>query len=73
MRSSGRSVGNPEGLVWEYKVIKIGPSASPRSETFLNELGMAGWEMIAFQPSDEQAYSGEGTFYFKRPRQGRAI
>jgi len=62
---------NTMGAVnWEYMVTKIGPSESPRSEDVLNELGGAGWEMIAFQPSNKDAYPGEGTFYFKRPRQG---
>jgi len=53
---------------WEYKVIKVGPSAAPRAEDVLNELGAAGWDLIVFQPSGERAYPGEGAYVLKRPR-----
>jgi len=36
----------------------------------LNDLGAQGWDMIAFQPSGERAYPGEGTYFLKRPRGG---
>lgn len=52
---------------WEYNVQKLGPSASLSNLEFLNELGFAGWELVAFQPLGERAYPGEGTYYFKRP------
>jgi len=52
---------------WEYKVIKIGPSAAPESEAVLNDLGSAGWDLVTFQQANERAYPGEGTYIFKRP------
>jgi hypothetical protein len=55
---------------WEYKVIKIGPSSAPHSEGTLNELGALGWDLVAFQPSGERAYPGEGAYIFKRPLSG---
>ena len=57
---------------WEYKVVKVGPSASLVSEALLNELGRGGWDLVAFQPLDQRAYPGEGAFYLKRPRAGDA-
>ncbi len=57
---------------WEYKVIRVGPSASLVSEAMLNELGRDGWELAAFQPLDQRSYPGEGAFYLKRPRRGEA-
>ena len=60
----------PPAVGWEYKVIKVGPSASLTSEAMLNELGRAGWDLVAFQPLDQRAYPGEGAFYLKRPRRG---
>jgi hypothetical protein len=57
---------------WEYKVFKLGPSTSPTCEEVLNDLGAQGWDMIAFQPAGERAYSGEGTYFLKRPRGGRS-
>lgn len=57
---------------WEYKIIKVGPSGSLVSEAMLNELGRSGWDLVAFQPLDQRAYPGEGSFYFKRQRQGEA-
>jgi hypothetical protein len=62
----------PPGVGWEYKVVKLGPSASLESEALLNDLGRAGWELVAFQPLDQRAYPGEGAFYLKRPRRGEA-
>ena len=56
----------PPAVGWEYKVIKVGPSGSLVSEAMLNELGRSGWELIAFQPLDQRAYPGEGSYYFKR-------
>jgi hypothetical protein len=53
---------------WEYKVIKIGPSTAPHSEAVLNELGSAGWDLVAFQQANERAYPGEGTYILKRPK-----
>lgn len=61
-------MGNVAG--WEYKIVKVGPSGSLASEAVLNELGAAGWDLVAFQPLDQRAYPGEGAFYFKRPRPG---
>jgi hypothetical protein len=55
---------------WEYKVVRVGPSGSLVSEAMLDEHGADGWELVAFQPMDQRAYPGEGTFYFKRPRRG---
>jgi hypothetical protein len=52
---------------WEYNVQKLGPSDSLSSRDFLNELGGEGWELVAFQPTGERAYPGEGTYVFKRP------
>jgi len=57
----------PPPVAWEYKVVKVGPSASLMSEALLNEHGRDGWELVAFQPLDQRAYPGEGTFYLKRP------
>lgn len=54
--------------VWEYKVVRLGPSASPESESLLNQLGQDGWDLVAFQPSSTRAYPGEGTYTLKRPR-----
>jgi hypothetical protein len=54
--------------VWEYKVVKLGPSSSLESESLLNQLGQDGWDLVAFQPSNERAYPGEGTYTLKRPR-----
>ena len=54
--------------VWEYKVVKLGPSSSLTSESMLNELGLDGWDLVAFQPSSTRAYPGEGTYTLKRPR-----
>jgi hypothetical protein len=51
---------------WEYNVQKLGPSASLTHCDFLNQLGRDGWELVAFQPSGERAYPGEGTYFFKR-------
>lgn len=53
---------------WEYKVIKIGPSAAPGAEGVLNELGILGWDLIVFQAAGERAYPGEGTYILKRAR-----
>jgi hypothetical protein len=58
------------GWKYEYKVVKVGPSASLMSEALLNELGRDGWDLVAFQPLDQRAYPGEGAFYLKRPRRG---
>lgn len=55
---------------WQYKVVKLGPSSSIQSEALLNELGAAGWDLVAFQPSGERAYPGEGTYVLKRPGAG---
>jgi hypothetical protein len=57
---------------WEYKMIKVGPSAAPRAEDVLNELGAVGWELIVFQPAGERAYPGEGAYLLKRSRAGTA-
>ena len=54
------------GVRWEYNVVKLGPSASPQSREFLNQLGSEGWELVSFQPTGERAYPGEGTYFFKR-------
>jgi len=59
---------NPPAIAWEYKIIKVGPSGSLVSEDVLNELGRTGWDLVAFQPLDQRAYPGEGTFYLKRQR-----
>lgn len=61
---------NPPPIAWEYKIIKVGPSASLASEALLNELGRTGWDLVTFQPSDQRAYPGEGAFYLKRQRRG---
>jgi hypothetical protein len=63
-----RPVGAASVAGWEYKVIKIGPSSAPNSETVLNELGNAGWDLVTFQPAGERAYPGEGAYILKRPR-----
>ena len=45
----------PAGMTgWEYKVIKIGPSTAPHSEAVLNELGSAGWDLVAL-PAGQRA------------------
>jgi hypothetical protein len=51
---------------WQYKIVKLGPSSSEKSEDTLNQLGAEGWELIAFQPSSTRAYPGEGTYTLKR-------
>jgi hypothetical protein len=53
---------------WQYKVVTVGPSSSERCEEVLNQLGMAGWELAAFQPSSARACPGEGTYILKKPR-----
>ncbi len=53
---------------WEYKIVKLGPSSSNQSQVLLNELGSERWELISFQPMNERAYPGEGTYTLKRPR-----
>lgn len=58
----------PGRTVWEYKVVKLGPSSSPESESLLNQLGRDGWDLVAFQPSSARAYPGEGTYTLKRPQ-----
>jgi hypothetical protein len=60
----------PPAVGWEYKVIKVGPSASLVSEAVLNELGRSGWDLVAFQPFGQRAYPGEGAFYLKRQLRG---
>ena len=62
----------PPAFSWEYKVVRLGPSRSLESEALLNELGTAGWDLVAFQPLDQRAYPGEGAFYLKRPRRGES-
>jgi hypothetical protein len=54
---------------WEYKVVSLGPSSSLQSEALLNQLGQAGWDLVAFQPTGVRAYPGEGTYTLKRPAQ----
>jgi hypothetical protein len=53
---------------WQYKVVKLGPSSADKCEDLLNQLGAAGWDLVAFQPSSTRAYPGEGTYTLKRPR-----
>jgi hypothetical protein len=53
---------------WEYKVIRLGPSSSNQSEALLNQLGLEGWDLVAFQPSSTRAYPGEGSYTLKRAR-----
>lgn len=53
---------------WEYKVVKLGPSSSNQSQDLLNQLGGEGWDLVSFQPMNERAYPGEGTYTLKRPR-----
>jgi hypothetical protein len=53
---------------WEYKVVKLGPSTSNQSQALLNQLGSEGWDLVSFQPMNERAYPGEGTYTLKRPR-----
>jgi hypothetical protein len=62
------AMNKPPAVAWEYRVVKVGPSASLVSEALLNELGQAGWELVVFQPLDQRSYPGEGAFYLKRPR-----
>lgn len=53
---------------WEYKIFKLGPSSANSAEEVLNELGGEGWELIAFQPNGDHAYSCEGTYILKRAK-----
>jgi hypothetical protein len=53
---------------WEYKIVKLGPSSSNQSQDLLNQLGSEGWDLVSFQPMNERAYPGEGTYTLKRPR-----
>jgi len=53
---------------WEYRIVKLGLSSSNQSQTLLNQLGLDGWDLVAFQPSSTRAYPGEGTYTLKRPR-----
>ena len=63
-----KDVGSGGIAGWEYKVIKIGPSAAPESEAVLNDLGRVGWDLVSFQQANERAYPGEGTYILKRPQ-----
>jgi uncharacterized protein DUF4177 len=71
MKETAMDTPSTVGREYEYKVVKVGPSASLMSEALLNELGRDGWDLVAFQPLDQRAYPGEGAFYLKRQRRGQ--
>jgi hypothetical protein len=56
---------------WEYKIVKVGPSTSLMSESLLNDLGRAGWDLVAFQPFEQGSFPGEGAFYLKRQQRSQ--
>ena len=72
------SVKPPAPIQWEYKVRYFYSCEADIPDT-LNELGQAGWELVACHPyihdhdSDEQLHGKEtklcGGFVFKRPKQ----
>lgn len=53
---------------WEYKVVFLKDSYT--IDKSLNELGLEGWELVAFHMTTELKRDGQGgLFYFKRVRQ----
>jgi len=53
---------------WEYKVVYV-PGARNLSEKAMNEMGAQGWELITFQPiNNEGGTIGAGNYFFKRAR-----
>ena len=53
---------------WEYKVVYV-PGARNLSEKAMNDMGAQGWELITFQPiNNEGGTIGAGNYFFKRAR-----
>jgi len=53
---------------WEYKVVYV-PGARNLSEEAMNKMGAQGWELITFQPiNNEGGTIGAGNYFFKRAR-----
>jgi hypothetical protein len=53
---------------WEYKVVYV-PGARNLSEKAMNEMGSLGWELVTFQPiNNEGGTIGAGNYFFKRAR-----
>ena len=56
-------------LKWEYKLVKVAPTAVSDMEAGLNKLGPEGWELCAtvvpFRRADEEYLV---SFIFKRPK-----
>jgi Domain of unknown function (DUF4177) len=54
---------------WEYKLVKVAPTAVSEMEASLNKLGAEGWELCAtvvpFRRADEEYLV---SFIFKRPK-----
>lgn len=54
--------------IWEYKVVYV-PGVRNMSEQTMNSLGMQGWELVTFQPiNNEGGTIGAGNYFFKRAR-----
>ena len=55
-------------VTWEYKVMYV-PGARNLSEEAMNKMGAQGWELITFQPiNNEGGTIGAGNYFFKRAR-----
>jgi hypothetical protein len=53
---------------WEYKVVYVAGVRS-LSEKTMNEMGAQGWELITFQPINQEGVTiGAGNYFFKRAR-----
>jgi hypothetical protein len=53
---------------WEYKVVYV-PGARNLSEKAMNDMGAQGWELVTFQPiNNEGGTIGAGNYFFKRAR-----
>ncbi len=53
---------------WEYKVVYVAGVRS-LSEKTMNDMGAQGWELITFQPINQEGVTiGAGNYFFKRAR-----
>jgi Domain of unknown function (DUF4177) len=55
--------------IWEYKVLRLGPSTANSAESVLDTMGNDGWELVTFQPNGDRAYPGEGMYILKRVKE----
>jgi hypothetical protein len=51
---------------WEYKVVYV-PGNRNMSEKTMDEYGAQGWELVTFQPINNEGVTiGAGNYFFKR-------